>query len=97
MALKKDITLDKGITLTYHRVVSVNNITNQTSIIEVASYINEEQRKKEIKWYKEKKQEDMKIFINTKFYSTEYDKNLNVDNAYDYLKTLTEFEDAENV
>lgn len=97
MALKKDITLNNGIVLNYHRVVSVNNITNQTSIIEVASYINEEQREKEIQWYETKSQNDMNVFIDTKYYSKEYDKNLNVDNAYDYLKTLEEFKDAEDI
>ena len=97
MALKKDIMLENGILVNYHRVVSVNNITNQTSIIEVASYLNEEQRNKEKEWYESKNEGDMRVFISTKYYSKEYDKNLNVDNAYDYLKTLTEFEDAEDV
>lgn len=97
MALKKDITLDNGIVLNYHRVVSVNNVTNKTSIIEVASYINEEQRNKEKEWYETNSQEDMNVYINTKFYSTEYNKELNVDNAYEYLKTLEEFKDAEDI
>ena len=47
MALKKEMILENGIILNYHRVVSVNNITNQQSVIEVASYINEAQREKE--------------------------------------------------
>ena len=97
MALAKNITLDNGIVLNYHRVVSVNNITNQQSIIEVASYINEDQRKKEKEWYETKSTEDMNVFIETKYYSKEYDENLNVTNAYEYLKTLEEFEGAVNV
>ena len=97
MALKKDITLDNGIVLNYHRVVSVNNVTNQTSIIEVASYINEAQRIKEKEWYETNNQEDMNVFINSKCYSLDYDKNLNVDNAYEYLKTLDEYKDAEDI
>lgn len=97
MALNKYITLDNGVILSYHRVVSVNNITNQTSIIEVASYINEEQRNKEKEWYETKSQEDMNVLIETKYYLKDYDKNLNVDNAYDYLKTLDEFKDAEDI
>ena len=97
MALKKDITLNNGIILNYHRVVSVNNITNQQSIIEVASYINEEQREKEKEWYENKKQTDMNVFIDTKYHSKEYDKELNVDNAYEYLKTLEEFEGSEDI
>lgn len=96
MALKKEIILDNGIVLNYHRVASVNNITNQTSIIEVASYINEAQRQKEIDWYKATVKGDMKVFINAQFIETDYDKNLNVDNAYDYLKTLEQFKDAED-
>ena len=36
------------------------------------------------------------VYINTKYYITEYDKELNVDTAYDYLKTLEEFKDAED-
>ena len=94
MALSKNLTLDNGITLTYHRVVGVNNITNQTSIIEVASYINEEQREKEKKWYEINNQENMNVYIHTKYFSKEYDENLNVINAYDYLKTLDEFKDS---
>ena len=47
MALKKEMILENGIILNYHRVVSVNNVTNQQSVIEVASYINEAQREKE--------------------------------------------------
>ena len=97
MAIKKNIILDNGIILNYHRVVSINNITNQNSIIELASYVNEEQREKEKEWYKTKSQEDMNVFIETKYYSKEYDRNLNVDNAYDYLKTLEEFTGAENI
>lgn len=97
MALKKDITLENGIVLNYHRVLSVNNITNQNSIIEVASYVNEEQRNKEKEWYENKEQTDMNVFINTNFYSEEYNKTLNVDNAYDYLKTLEEFKGAEDI
>ena len=97
MALKKDIVLDNGIVLNYHRVVSVNNITNQTSIIEVASYINEEQRNKEKEWYETNSQGDMNVFIETKYYSKGYDKELNVDNAYEYLKTLEDFIESEDI
>lgn len=97
MALNKNLTLDNGIILTYHRVVGVSNITNKTSIIEVASYINEKQRNKEKEWYETNSQNDMNVFIETRFYSKEYDKNLNVDNAYDYLKTLCEFKDSEDI
>lgn len=97
MALKKNITLNNGIVLNYHRVASVNNITNQQSNIEVASYINEAQRNKEKEWYETENKEDMNVFVDTKYYSKEYDENLNVINAYDYLKTLDEFKNSEDI
>lgn len=94
MGLLKENKTKNGISLNYHRVVSVNNITNESSIIEVASYINKEERQKEKEWYKNNKIEDMNVFIDTKWYSKKYDKQLNVDSAYEYLKTLEEFENS---
>ena len=47
MALSKNIELNNGITVNYHRVVSVNNITNQASIIEIGSYTSSEKRQEE--------------------------------------------------
>ena len=38
MALKKEIELENGIIVNYHRIVSINKITNDCNIIEVASY-----------------------------------------------------------
>ena len=92
MAILKEVILDSGIPVNYHRVVSVNNITNQLSIIEVASYVSKTKRLEE----KEKlaNNETMNIFINTKYLNKEYTQNLNVVSAYDYLKTLEEFSGA---
>ena len=89
MALSKEITLENGIIVNYHRVVSVNNITNQSSIIEVASYTCKEKRVEE----KEKlnNNEPMNIYIKSKYYLKNYTKDLNVDSAYEYIKTLDQF------
>lgn len=94
MALGKEIVLDNGITVNYHRIVSVNNITNHASIIEIASYTNEEKRLEE----KEKlaNNESMNVFINTEYLETEYSQNLNVNLAYEYLKTLDKFVGAKD-
>lgn len=97
MALKKNIVLENGIPVTYHRVIGINNIINQETLIEVGSYINEEQRDKEKEWYKNGGNEASYVFFNTVYYSIEYNKDLNVDNAYEYLKTLEIFEGAEDV
>lgn len=47
MALKKIIELENGVVLNYHRIVSLNKITNISNVIEIASYTNEKQRAKE--------------------------------------------------
>lgn len=97
MALKKDIKLDNGIILTYHRIVSVNSIVNRQSMIEVGSYLNKEEREKEREWYNSGSADRLNVYIGTKYYIKDYDKEFNVDNAYEYLKTLEDFADAEDV
>ena len=47
MALQKAITLDNGITLNYHRIASLNKITNSANIIEVISYLDAQKRERE--------------------------------------------------
>ena len=93
----KNKVLDNGITLTYHRVVSVNSIVNVQSMIEVGSYLNKEEREKEREWYESSPKDRLNVYISTKYYPIEYSKDLNVDNAYEYLKTLDDFADAEDI
>lgn len=94
MALIKEIVLDNGIPVNYHRIVSVNNITNHSSIIEIASYTNKSKREEE----KEALQagEPMDIYINSDYKEIPYNQTLNVDTAYEYLKTLEKFEGSED-
>lgn len=92
MALKKEIILKSGILVNYHRVVSVNNITNHASIIEVASYTNEAKRKEEQEALENKT--SMDVFISTEYINVDYAKTMNVDTAYEYLKTLDKFAGA---
>lgn len=94
MALLKEIELENGIKVSYHRITSVNAITNNNSIIEVSSYTSEAKRNEE---KNAEKGEDINVFIHTKFIDTEYNKNLNVDSAYAYIKSLPIFEDAIDV
>lgn len=91
MALVKEMEIN-GMLVTYHRVTSVNNITNISSIIEVNSYLNKEVREREKEALE--KGELTNTRVEAIYYNVPYDKNLNVDNAYEYLKTLPEFEDA---
>lgn len=89
MALIKEITLENGIIINYHRVVSVNNITNHSSIIEVASYTSKAKREEEKSALENN--EPMNVFIHTRYMEIPYDQSLEVGSAYQYLKTLPEF------
>ncbi len=51
MAISKAMTQSNGIALNYHRIVSVNTVTNVQTSIEVQSYISEEARLTEKQWY----------------------------------------------
>ena len=98
MALKKEIELENGIVVNYHRIVSINKITNNCNIIEVASYTSEKQRDKEKEYY-ESTEEDKQInvFIETKCIQKEYAEGETIEECYKYLKTLDEFKYSEDV
>lgn len=94
MGLKKEITLDNGVIVNYHRIVSLNNITNVSTIIEVGSYTSKEKRKEEKDAIENAT--EMNVFINTEYINKEYTENLTIKEAYEYLKTLEKYKNASN-
>lgn len=94
MALIKEIELSNGATVNYHRVVSVINITNHASIIEIASYTSKAKREEEKTALGNGG--SMDIFIDTKNIPLPYDENMNVVSAYEYLKTIEKYSDAQD-
>ena len=94
MALIKGIELPNGVKVNYHRVVSINNITNHESIIETASYTDKSKREKEKKALANNT--DMDVFIDTEYLNIPYDADLNVNSAYEYLKTTEKFSGCED-
>lgn len=92
MGLKKEIILDDGVIVNYHRIVSINNITNVCNIIEIASYTSKEKRQEEKDAIENAT--EMNVFINTEYINKEYTENLTIKEAYEYLKTLDKFKDA---
>lgn len=97
MALKKEIELDNSIIVTYHRIVSINKITNKSNIIEVASYTSKEKRDEEIDYYNSiEENKSMNVFIDTTYIEKEYNENETIEDTYSYLKTLDKFKDAED-
>lgn len=98
MALQKQIVLDNGIVTNYHRIVSINKITNNSTIVEVASYISKDERQKEIEYYKSKEEDkSMNVFINTTYMNVDYEENKNIQDLYNYIKTTEIFKDAEDI
>lgn len=100
MALKKQIELENGIIINYHRIVSINKITNKSIIIEVASYTSEAKRNEEAEAIKQGQETGeavpMNVFINTTFFTKEYVEDETIKNLYDFLKTTEMFENAED-
>ena len=94
MALIKEIELDNGVVVRYHRIVSINKITNNCNLIEVASYTTEDKRKEEIE--KIDNGEEMDIFINTNYITVPYNEDQTIKQCYDYLKTTDMFKGAIN-
>ena len=94
MAILKAIELESGVTVNYHRVVSVNNITNHASIIEVASYTNKTKRDEEKEALENN--DEMNIFIDSDYIEVPYDAEMNVISAYEYLKATDKFAGCED-
>lgn len=100
MALAKDVELENGIVTKYHRIVSLDFITNEQTIIEVASYINASKREEEQNALIQAKETgeypETNIFIHTTYINKAYDENDNIKSCYNYLKTLDEFKNAKD-
>lgn len=101
MALKKEIELENGIILNYHRITSINKVTNNITVIEVSSYINEAQRQKEqealIQGQEMGEAFPINVLIETTFMTKEYTEDETIKDLYEYLKTTEKFKDAEDV
>ena len=101
MALKKEIELENGIIVNYHRIVSLSKITNQLNIIEVASYTSKEKREEEKEAIKKGQEAgeaiSTNIFIDTTYINKEYSEDEIIEDAYEYLKTTDKYRDAEDI
>jgi len=101
MGIKKDETLPNGIPLNYYRIVSLTTIVNQQTIIELAGYVTQDARQAEQDAQAEAQETgeypETDVFIDTRFIEVDYDPEMSVTKAYEYLKSLPEWEDAEDV
>ena len=98
MALKKEIKLENGIIINYHRIVSINKITNHSTLIEIASYTSKEKRQEEKDYYESKNEnKTMNVFIETNYIEKEYNANDTIQDCYEYIKTIEPFTDATDI
>ena len=98
MALQKEIILDNGIKVNYHRIVNTSILVNKSITIEVGSYIDNEQRNKEKQVILNNYEtNDTDIFIHTTYIEMEYKEEINIEEVYNYLKTLDLFKDCIDV
>lgn len=95
MALSKQIELPSGVAVGYHRIVSMNVITNHVNLIEVASYTSAAKRAEEQAALAANA--PMDVFIHTTFYEAPYDQGMTIEAAYKWVKALPEFEAAQDV
>lgn len=89
MALKKEIRQSDGVVTNYHRILYIQSTINSHDSIAVVSYVDEVGRAME--------NEGDRPYQSAVTYEKEYEENMTIEDAYKYLKTLSEFEDAEDI
>ena len=91
MALYKPVKQDDGVITNYHRILYSQITTNKQNSIAVISYIDNEARDNE------KENVIAKPYSKAITYEIDYDENMTIKSAYNYLKTLSEFEGATDI
>lgn len=95
MALIKTIELENGVILNYHRIVTINKITNHATILEIAGYTSQKKREQEIEQLENN--EEVTAYIDTTFMSVDYDEESTIKDWYDYLKTTDKYIGATDI
>ena len=91
MALFKEVKQDDGVTTSYHRILYLTQTVNRQNSVAVLSYVDEESRGNE-------KASIMSLpYKKAVTYELDYDPTMTIESAYQYLKTLPEFEGATDV
>ena len=102
MAIKKQITAPNGIVTEYHRVAMLKIDTNQKNTILVHSYLSEVGRQIEKDYdaglYADVEEGMMNFpYVDAKYIDCDYDGEMTIVGAYNYLKTLPTFSGGEDV
>lgn len=102
MAIKKIITASNGIVTEYHRIAMVKIDTNQQNTLLIHSYLSDTGRQIEKDYtaglYNDVEEGMMNWpYVDARYLNCDYDGDMTISKAYDYLKTLPEFEGAIDV
>ena len=99
MAIKKIVTAPNGIVTEYHRIAMVKIDTNQQNTLLVHSYLSEAGRQVEKDYaaglYDNLEEGMMNWpYVDSQYLNCNYDGEMTIVKAYEYLKTLPEYEGA---
>lgn len=89
MALLKSITQEDGVITNYHRISRLESVINSHVSIVVFSYVDQDSRQSE--------SAETRPYKSAVTYETDYVENMTIESAYNYLKSLPEFEGAEDI
>lgn len=91
MALYKEVKQSDGVTTKYHRILYLMTTVNRQNSIAVLSYVDNDSRSGEIDHTMPQP------YQKSVTYETAYDPTMTIEKAYEYLKTLPQFEGAEDI
>lgn len=91
MAIYKSIRQGDGVVTNYHRILYIMQTVNRQNSIAVLSYVDDESRTDE------KDGTIAQPYQKSVTYELPYDPNMTIADAYQWLKTLSQFEGAEDV
>lgn len=102
MAIKKTVTERNGVSTEYHRIAMVKIDTNQQNTILVHSYLSSDGRQVE-KDYAAGLYADVDEglinfpYVDAKYLNCDYDGEMTITKAYEWLKTQPEYEGSEDI
>lgn len=89
MALLKQVTQNDRVVTSYHRILLIQSVVNSHTSISVLSYVDQDSRNIE--------PTESRVYKSCITYEMEYVENMTIEDAYAYLKTLPEYEGAEDI
>lgn len=94
MAIIKNIIADNGIPLSYHRIALITIDVNNGCTVLVHSYVDANARQQELDYKNGVAEVLTAPYVNFEYHAAEYDPDFSVNKAYQWLKTLPQFEGA---